>query len=167
MVLQMINDHDLCDVYRSLHPDTKRYTWRRKNPIKQARLDFFLASSNILDIINKCKIRIGYRSDHSVIELDILLNKFTCGKGIWKFNNSFLENRNYLNLINKVITEEIEKYAIPVYSLDFLRNNFSDIKMSIEDDIFLEMLLLRIRGESIKFASHEKKLNAKIALKQI
>ena len=29
--------------------------------------------------------------------------------------------------------------------------------MSIEDDIFLEMLLLRIRGESIKFASHEKK----------
>ena len=60
MVLQMINDHDLCDVYRSLHPDTKRYTWRRKNPVKQAWLDFFLASSNIHDIINKCEIRIGY-----------------------------------------------------------------------------------------------------------
>ena len=82
MVLQMINDNDLCDVYGSLHPNNKRYTWRWKNPMKQARLDFFLASSNILDIVNKCETRISYRSDHSAIELSISLNKFTCGKGI-------------------------------------------------------------------------------------
>ena len=156
-VLKMINDYDLCDIYRNLHSSTKRYTWRRKNPVKQARLDFFLASSNILDIINKCDIKIGYRSDHSVIELEILLNKFICGKGIWKFNNSHLENPKYLDRINEVITEEIQKYAIPVYNLDFLRNRFSDIEMTIDDDTFLEMLLLRIRGETIKFASYEKK----------
>ena len=71
-----------------------------KNPIKQARLDMFIASSNILDIINKCKIRLSYRSDHSIIELEILLNKFNHGKGVWKFNNSLLENTKYLNPIN-------------------------------------------------------------------
>ena len=156
-VLKMINDYDLCDVYRTLHPSTKRYTWRRKNSVKQARLDFFLASSNILDIVNKSEIKIGYRSDHSVIELNILLNKFTSGKGIWKFNNNHLKNPKYLDRINHVITEEIEKYAILVYSFDFLRNSFGGIEMTIDDDSFLEVILLRILGESIKFASYERK----------
>ena len=31
-VLKVINDYDLCDIYRNLHSSTKRYTWRRKNP---------------------------------------------------------------------------------------------------------------------------------------
>ena len=34
--------------------------------------------------------------------------------------------------------------------------------MKIEKDLFLETLILRIRGETIKFASREKKKNSKI-----
>ena len=104
-VLKIMNDNDLCDLFRYFHPGTKRYTWRRKNPIKQARLDMFLASNNISDICSKCNIRTSYRSDHSAIELEIILNKFSCGKGVWKFNNSLLENPNYLELVNKLIEE--------------------------------------------------------------
>ena len=156
-VLKILEDHDLCDIYRNLHPNTKRYTWRRKNPIKQARLDMFIASSTILDIINKCEIRLSYRSDHSITELEILLNKFNHGKGVWKFNNSLLENTKYLNLINKIIVEEKQKYAIPLYSVEFLNENYSDIQFTIDNDVFSEMLLLRIRGETIKFATFEKK----------
>ena len=155
-VLKILEDHDLCDIYRNLHPNTKRYTWRRKNPIKQARLDMFIASSTILDIINKCEIRLSYRSDHSITELEKLLNKFNHGKGVWKFNNSLLENTKYLNLINKIIVEEKQKYAIPLYSVEFLNENYSDIQFTIDNDVFLEMLLLRIRGETIKFATFEK-----------
>ena len=25
--LKILEDHDLCDIYRNLHPNTKRYTW--------------------------------------------------------------------------------------------------------------------------------------------
>ena len=32
-VLKILEDHDLCDIYRNLHPNTKHYTWRRKNPV--------------------------------------------------------------------------------------------------------------------------------------
>ena len=63
IILKMMNDYELCDVYRNLHQDTKRYTWRRKNPLKQARLDFYLISSNMMDLVNKCETRIAYRSD--------------------------------------------------------------------------------------------------------
>ena len=155
-VLTMIQNLDLCDTYRELHQKERRYTWRRRNPIKQARLDFFLASSNIIDIVRKCDINISYRTDHSTIELELLLNNFNRGKGIWKFNNSLLKNLNYLKLVNDIIDEEKLQYACPVYSLEYLRDQ-TDIEMTIDHDLFLETLLLRIRGETIKFATTEKR----------
>ena len=47
----------------------------QESAVKQARLDLFLASSNILDITNTCEIRASYRSDHSTIELEMKINK--------------------------------------------------------------------------------------------
>ena len=87
--------------------------------------------------------------------MQINTNKFVQGSGIWKFNNSLLNNQDYLNLINKVITEEKLKYALPVYNLDYIRDN--NVTFSVDDDIFLETLFLRIRGETVKFSKFLKK----------
>ena len=144
-----MKQNDLSDIYRDLHPDTKWLTWRRKNP----RLDLFLASSNIRDIMNTCEIRASYRSDHSMIELNLTINSFSQGKGIWKFNNSLLECPEYVYLINRIIEEEKLKYAIPVYEPNYVKNTFTSFEMIIDHDLFLEMLLLRIRGKTIKFAT--------------
>ena len=88
-LLQIIKDKRLIDIFRHFYPGTKRYTWRRRKPIKQARLDYFLVSDTMTDIISGSKIIPGYRTDHSIIQLGIILNKFTRGKGIWKFNCTF------------------------------------------------------------------------------
>ena len=140
----MISEQELIDVYRHRNPDTSRYTCRKRKPLKQARLDFFLVSSSMSDIITKCDIRAGYRSDHSIIEMDILLTKFTIYKGVWKFNNSLLNDQNYLDLINKTIHEEILKYAVPVYNVKFLENcnNYGNIKFAVDADTLLELLFL-------------------------
>ena len=122
----------------------------------QARLDFFLITDTMSDLIKTCDIKVGYRSDHSIITMDIVLTNFNQGKGTWKFNNSLLQNQDYLNLV-KIIHEEILKYAIPVYSLQHIKENRDSISLILDDEIFLEVLLLRIRGETIKFASHFKK----------
>ena len=84
-----------------------------------------------------------------VIELELFLNKFTVGKGIWKFNNSLLKNQDYLNLINNAIDDEILRYAIPIYSLQFLKQIPPNITFTIDNDLFLEMLFLRIIGDTI------------------
>ena len=60
-LLDMMNKHDLTDIYKELNPSKKQYTWRRKNPIKQARLDSFLVSTNLNDIVNKSNIKSSYR----------------------------------------------------------------------------------------------------------
>ena len=61
-------------------------------------------------------------------------------------------------MINKIIIEEKLNYAVPVYSIDYIKNSESNeyIQFVVDDNDFLELLYLRIRGESIKFASIKK-----------
>ena len=49
-VLEIMNANNLIDIFRLCHPNDKRYTWRRKNPIKQGRLDYFLISNSMFDL---------------------------------------------------------------------------------------------------------------------
>ena len=111
----------------------------------------------MIELINKCEIKPGYKSDHSFIALEIIQNKFTIGKGIWKFNNNLLKNKDYIELVNNIIDKEISNYAIPVYHPIYLQGNYKDIIFKVDDDIFLETLFLQIRGETIKFSSILKK----------
>ncbi len=105
-LLEIMNEFDLIDIYRQNHPGKKRYTWRRKRPIKQARLDYFIVSNTLSDIISSVEIRSSYRSDHSVIELNILINKFIRNRGRWLFNTSLLKEPSYVQQINEAVDEE-------------------------------------------------------------
>ena len=63
--------YNVVDIFRTLNPKTKRYTWKRRNLVKRARLDLFLASLTILDMTKQCSIEPSYRSDHSIIEIEL------------------------------------------------------------------------------------------------
>ena len=152
-----MSELDLIDMFRELNPEKRRFTWRRKNPIKQARLDYFLTSRSMTDLTGSCSIQPSYRSDHSVLELTISISNFVTGRGTWKLNISLLKNPDYLNMINAVIEDEKLKYSLPVYSLNYIKENYNNIKFCIDDDTFLEMLFMRFCGETIRFATHLKK----------
>ena len=94
-------------------------------------------------MIIKCDIKPGYKSDHSFITLEIIQNKFTIGKVIWKFNNNLFRNEDYIELINKVIDNEIYTYVITVYHPIDLKGNYKDILFKV-DDLFLALLFLKI-----------------------
>lgn len=55
-VTNSIKENHLFDTFRELHPSLKRYTWRRKNPLKQSRLDFFLVTENLINSVKTSKI---------------------------------------------------------------------------------------------------------------
>ena len=40
-LIEIVDQCSLVDPFRELFPDLQRYTWRKKTPFKQARLDFF------------------------------------------------------------------------------------------------------------------------------
>ena len=150
-LLEIIEKQNLCDVYRNLNPEKRRYTWRRKNPIKQARLDYFIASTPLLDIINSCVIKPGYRSDHSILELNITFCNFIRGKGIWKLNCSILKDKEYLIQMNKAIDDETSRYNMVTNDSVMRRND------NISYSLLLEVILLRLRGETIKYSTIKKK----------
>ena len=155
-LLTLLNELDMTDAFRTFHPDRKRFTWHRKHPLKQARLDYFFISHCFSDLVTKCEIKSSYRSDHSSIEMHFALSKFRMGKGVWKMNNSLLYNKEYLEIINNAIEDEKFKYAIPIYNLEHIKE-FSNIQFTIQPETILEMLFMRIRGETIKYSSLRKK----------
>ena len=103
---------DLVDIWWIQNPDTKRYTWRRKNPNIQCRLDFFLISSSLCTDISEIDILPGYKTDHSLIALAIDLHTNPRGPGFWKLNtsNSLLYNHEFVELIKRTISDVSKQY---------------------------------------------------------
>ena len=95
-ILETISSHNLQDLFRLFHPKVRRYTWRHKNPIKQARLDYFLASHSLTYLITSCKINPGYGSDHSMVELNMILNPFHRGMDYGSSTATYFINRTIL-----------------------------------------------------------------------
>ena len=64
-MINIIEEYGLIDLYRYLNPNKSRYTWRRRNPLKQARLDYILISDTMVDLVDVMDIKPSYKSDHS------------------------------------------------------------------------------------------------------
>ena len=150
---QVMQDCDLIDVFRSAHPHSKKFTWRRRNPVKLSRLDYFIGSATLADLVQSVSIKHGYKTDHSLIEIKILLSEFQKGKGRWLFNTDLLKDIEYLDLVNNTINDQRKNYAAPVYNLsNFLDINELDIHYTIKDDVLLEVILMKLREVTISYS---------------
>ena len=110
-IKDQMEQHNLVDIFRELHPDDKTFSWQKFNQNKQARLDYFLISSSLLPYVQNASILPGICSDHSPIVLDIDFTKFVRGRGFWKFNNSLLKDPEYLEIVKDAIKRVACQYA--------------------------------------------------------
>lgn len=160
-VLEIKDTYNLTDPFRKLYPNLKRYTWRRSKPLKQSRLDFFLISDSIFNQVCKVQIEPSYRSDHSMVILSLKPNNFVKGRGLWKFNANLLRDQVFIDKIKRCIKDTVKQYMVPLYNLDNL-NNIDNIQFTISDQLFLETLLMEIRGKCIAHSSFIKKEKNKV-----
>ena len=160
-VLKLMNDLSLYDVWREENHDTRLFTWRRRlenGKVQQGRLDFFLVSESLLNFTQGEKILPGYRSDHSIIEINLNFNNEGKGKTFWKFNNSLLYNSDFSKEVKDVIIEVKTRYAASPYNKDKIKDIENEhFETTINPQLFLEMLLLEIRGKSIAFSAAVRK----------
>ena len=159
--LETIEKYNLLDTWRELHPDGKEFTWFRQNPLKYGRLDMVFINSELKSNITKCDIVPSYRTDHHSVTWSIREQNLERGPGIWKFNESLLNDVDYVESIKCCIVEQIEQYAIPLYTLDYLSNpsHYADIEFRIDINLFYETLLMMIRGETVKFSKRKARRN--------
>ena len=98
--------------------------------------------------ITQADILAGFTTDHSIVTIKVALHSNPKGLGFWKLNTSFLTETEYINQIRATIEEVQNEY----------RND-----QSINADLLWEMIKLKVRERTIKYAKAKK---AKISRKE-
>ena len=158
-VLQKIEAYDLNDTWRTDHEHETKFTWFKKDPVhgpKSARLDFFLISSSLSPYVTKSNIHHAILTDHSFVSLTIDFSHFQRGRGFFKFYNSLLKDVEFVDIVKNVIKGVTRQYATTPrddeYWTNINTNELQLIELNINDQLFFYVLLMEIRGETIKYA---------------
>ena len=111
-IITMLENFNLIDAWRILNPGIKRYTWRRKNPLQQSRLDYWMISAHMLYNISSIDIHASFKSDHSPIKItfESQSKESIRGPGFWKFNSSLLDDGDYCEYIKGIIEKSKNEY---------------------------------------------------------
>ena len=112
--------HSLVDVWRLQNAEETEFTWTRSNPCQGARLDMFFISEHLSSLCIEMKVLPGYRTDHSIIYLELQAGECERGPGLWKFNESLLQDEEYVKIVEACIDQTVEQYAVPLYTPRYL-----------------------------------------------
>ena len=126
-LISMMKESSLIDVYRNLNPSKLCFTYESKALKLSSRIDFLLASQLLANRVSHLDTLVSIAPDHKAIRVKLRLENDNRGPGLWKFNNSLLEDEIYFKLIT-------DSYAV-------IQNKYS----GIEDK--------RLKWELIKMAS--------------
>ena len=79
----------------------------------------------------------------------------------FKFNSSLLKDPAYVEVVTDSIRTVASRYAEDVYDPEFLKTatpeQLQELTFTINPQLFLETLLLEIRGNTIQFCARTKK----------
>ena len=140
----ILQNNDINDIWRILNPNTKHYTWHSNTkPTIFCRLDYLLVSSNLVNKITKSNITTGFRSDHSLVYFNIIIDNQPRGPGFFKLNNSVILEPAYQNKIKQSIQE------------------ISEINKNANPNTLWQIIKGAIRNETIKYTSFKKKSTIK------
>ena len=155
--LSFAETSDLVDIWRVRNPKALEYTWSKSNPMKCGRSDMFFITSDLISSTHDVIIKPGYRTDHSFLVMTLHVKEIDRGPGIWKINNSILQDTEYTDIVNEVVKQTVVQYAIPVYEHEYVTNsnNYKDIQFMIEDNLFYETLIMLIRGRTVQYCKQK------------
>ena len=97
---------NLHDVWRVKYPQAKSFTWSQKSPFIFCRLDYWLISNSLQDLIKDVNIIAAIRSDHSAIFLHLQeIEECQRGPGFWKMNTSLLTDENFVQKMKEKLDQ--------------------------------------------------------------
>ena len=130
--------HSLCIVFVR---DGVDQIWSSKHlrGSSNTRLDYFLVSFGISNLIETSSICPSILTDHSLIKIVICIYTNKRGLGYWKFNCTLLRDPEYVKKIKSVVRETM------------------DIEGDINVGLLWETLKLKIRTDTIQFSARKKR----------
>ena len=100
----LCGDLDLVDIWRVKNPSTKSYTWNQNSPMILCRLDYWLISNNLHDLVTTTDIIPAIKTDHAAISIEFSISKkHIKSPGHWKMNCSLLDDEDYVREVTAKI----------------------------------------------------------------
>lgn len=108
---ELMSQHEMCDIWRQLNPDRRRYSWHGR--VKFAsRIDFFIITQSLAASVQRCEYLATPLSDHSAVLMDLNFKEIKHGKGFWKFNETLLNDKNFKTRIEESIEAVLVKNSV-------------------------------------------------------
>ena len=107
-VCEYMENNKWVDCFRSLNPDTKKYSYIRVATNTASRLDYAFCDQSVLNQMTHCDYVWGYRLDHYFMNLSVSYNHIERGPGYWKFNNLLLQDTQFTDEAKNIIKNNLE-----------------------------------------------------------
>ena len=65
------NEFSLHDIWRIKNPNTRSFTWSKNHPFIFCRLDYWLISDKLKDLVTQVDVQASIKTDHSSILLEL------------------------------------------------------------------------------------------------
>lgn len=122
----------LCDIWHKCHLKAREISWFNADFSIGSHLDKFFISENIANYATNCEISPCCLSDHDYVNLTLVFENLTPrGPGMWKFNNSLLNDE----LLCEYITGRINDLSSCKTSFDSVKTWWEFFKNSLHADI--------------------------------
>ena len=98
------NQLDLIDIRRIKNPDKRSFTRSQKSPRIFCRLNYWLISNNLNDLVKSSDIIPAIRTNHDAISIEMgELENEQKGPAYWKMNCSLLKDEEYVNSVTEML----------------------------------------------------------------
>ena len=104
-----VKNLEIVDIWRQLHDKEKDYTWNRAHPFIARRLDYCFVDESLTDLYLECKHQVAPCTDHKAVVLDLNRSEFKRGPSYWKFNNSYLKDKEFVDKMNNLLREKLSE----------------------------------------------------------
>ena len=100
----------MIDSWSAKTSSRQTFTWRCEAPSKaMSRLDYFIVTTGSVGWFSEIEIKPGFRSDHSYIYMEFDPIEAKREPGFWRFNTLLLEDSDFINQINEMLTTECDR----------------------------------------------------------
>ena len=152
-LIKILQNLDATDIFRVRHPLLKHFTFHRKNPTIQRRLDFFFTANVLQEYIGVVKILPSFMSDHSPVFISVNhQSEFTRGRYGWKFNNSLLQDKNFSSEMKSYfesLKNDLNTLANPHLKWEYLKYEARKFSIAFSKNKILEESRMKTHHENV------------------
>ena len=121
----LLDECELSDVWRIFNESKKEYSWSRTtiNSFIARRLDYILLNENALGAATHTQLISFPSTDHRAVSLTLNIAESKRGPGYYKFNNSLLNDSNFITEMNMLIRTFLHENVDndPIMTLELLK----------------------------------------------